>query len=172
MTRVIYYYFLLESLFPLLLSVLCTCSTFFLDIRLYDVTYPPYKHTTFPLSLHLYNNDKTDFIHLWTRTYSPTKIASIVTSGNVPYFSASDVMVLLYFLKTQNVSGYIMTLVVMEECYDHQFSFRPPITRICHKLQRLLYFTHCNGYEEVVPGGVVCSDGLASEGVWSAWSFR
>ena len=56
-----------------------------------------------------YSYNITHFITFCTRIYSPTIVASILTTINVPYFSAYDVTFFLYFLMTNNVSGYIIT---------------------------------------------------------------
>ena len=57
----------------------------------------------------LYNNNATVFLNVFTCTYLPHKIASIVTFVDVPSFSAYVAMVFLYFMKTNNISGYLVT---------------------------------------------------------------
>ena len=57
----------------------------------------------------LYNNNTTVFLTVCTCTYLPHKIASIVTSGDVPSFSACVAILFLSFLKTNNISGYLVT---------------------------------------------------------------
>ena len=92
--------------------------------------------------LHLYNDDTAYFITFWTPTYSPTILASIVTSGNAPSFSAYAVTLFLSFLKTNNISGYIMTPLMTEAFCDNNLSSHPLTTVPCHTLQHLLHFTH------------------------------
>ena len=83
-----------------------------------------------------------EFMTFWTHTYSPTKITYIITSVNVTYFYASSVTVFLYFLKTNNVSGYIMVLVITEAFCDHHF-FTHTLNTILHRtLQRLLHIPY------------------------------
>ena len=94
------------------------------------------------MSLLIQNENTPVFIALCTRTYSPHKIAYIVTSRNVPYFFYSSATVFLYFLKDHNVSGYLVVLVVAEALYDNYFSSRTQNTALCHTLQHLLQFTH------------------------------
>ena len=93
------------------------------------------------MSLHLYNDDTTDFIPFWNLIYSPTILYYIVTTGNIPSLCGSAITFFLSFLNTNNVSGYIMNLVMTEVFYDHHFSARPPTTLLCYKLKRLLHLT-------------------------------
>ena len=51
-------------------------------------------------------------------------------------------MFLLYFLKTNNFSGYIMTRVITEAIYNHHFSARSLNIILLHTLKHLLHFTH------------------------------
>ena len=92
--------------------------------------------------LHLYNNDAIVFMTFWTHTYSPHKIAYIVTYRNDPSLSASVAMVFLSFLNTNNISEYPINPVVTEVLYYHNFSTRPPTTIIHHTLQHIIHFTH------------------------------
>ena len=73
--------------------------------------------------------------------YSPTIFASIVTTINIPYFSASSITLFLSFLKTDNVSGYIIPPVMNEALYDNNFSVRPPSSVLRHTLQHILHST-------------------------------
>ena len=108
---------------------------FFLDLHLYMYPYFSYTHKILPMYLHLFNNGATDFISLWTHKYSPYILSSIVTTGNIPSFYASDVTFFLYFLKTNNVSGYITT----------PLSWRHSMIIISmNVLQLPLYVTHLN----------------------------
>ena len=45
-------------------------------------------------------------------------------------------------MKTNNVSGYIMTPVITDAIYDHHFSARPRTKVIRHTLQQLTPFIH------------------------------
>ena len=100
------------------------------------------KRTTLPVSIYLYNNDAKYFINFLTRTYSPIILASIFTNGNVTSFFDSYITFFLYFLNTNNVSGYIITFVIMESFYDHYLFACPPTTVLCHTLKHLLHFIH------------------------------
>ena len=75
------------------------------------------------------------FLTVCTHTYSPHKIISIVTSGNVPFFSAYFIMVSLYCLNTQKLYGYLVTLFSQRH---YKITISPPV------LQLLLYVTHLN----------------------------
>ena len=77
-----------------------------------------------------------------TYIYSPTKLASISTTINVPYFFASLVMFVLYFLKGDNASRYIATPAIIDAFYNRHFSTHPPTIIICYKLQHIFHFTH------------------------------
>ena len=83
-----------------------------------------------------------EFMTFWTHTYSPTKITYIITSVNVTYFYASSVTVFLYFLKTNNDSGYITTPVMTEEFYNNNFYACPPTNILRHIIQHVLHFTY------------------------------
>ena len=65
----------------------------------------------------------------------------IVTTINVTYFSASSITFFLYFLKTDNVSGYIITPIITDESYDNNLSACPPTTFLRHTLQHIFRFT-------------------------------
>ena len=101
----------------------------------------PTHAQTFPLSLHIHNNDATDFIPFCTRTYSPIVLAYIITNINVPYFSNSYIMFFLYFLNTNNVSGYIITPIITEEFCDHHLCSCTLTAVLCNTLQHILHFT-------------------------------
>ena len=73
--------------------------------------------------------------------YSPTIFASIVSTINIPYFSASSITLFLSFLKTDNVSEYIIPPVMTEALYDNNFSVRPPSSVLRHTLQHILHST-------------------------------
>ena len=94
------------------------------------------------MSLHLYRKKATDFIHLWTCTYSQIILTSIITTGNIPSFSASVVTFFLSFMKTNNVYGYIMNPVMTEELYGHNFSRRAATTVLRQKNQYILHSNH------------------------------
>ena len=131
--------------------VLSTCSHqhisaptpicfFFLYLRSYAAPYSPYTCTSFPVSLHIYKDYAIDFLYFCPCTYSPTIIPSITTTGKVSSLSASVVTFFLYFLKTNNVSGYIMTPIMMEALYDHHLSARTTTTVLRHIFHPILYF--------------------------------
>ena len=115
---------------------------FVLDLRLYNAPCSPYTWTPLIISLLLYNADTKVFLRLWNRTYLQHKVEYIVTYGKFPSFYASVAPAILSFLKTNNVSGYLMTTVVTEALYNHHFYARPETTILCHKFQHLLHFTH------------------------------
>ena len=101
----------------------------------------------------LYNYYTTVFINLWTRTESPHKIASLVTSRNIHSFSASTEMVLLYFLKTKNVYGYLVT--PLSRRY-YKITISPPFLRLP------LYIIHFNIYY-LSPTHHLCTRKIPSE---------
>ena len=115
---------------------------FFLALHLCAAPYSLYTKTTFPMSLHIYNNHATDFINFFTCMYSPTVPSSSITTVNFPYFSDSSVTFFLSFLNINNVYEYIMAPVMMEVFYDHHFYACPLNTILRHKLQHLLHFIH------------------------------
>ena len=79
---------------------------------------------------------------MMTSTYSPILLASIVTTGNFASLSDSVGTFFLYFLNTNNVSGYIMTPVITSAFYDHHLSYHTLTAVLCHTLQHILHFTH------------------------------
>ena len=153
MTFVIYNSFTFELFFIILSSFyvplsinkyprLLRVALFSLHIHFQYSLYCQYTQTTFPMYLLLYYNNTTFFRTFCTLTYSSHKIESILTYGNFLSFSDSNAMVFLYFLKTNNIYGYLVTPVVTDALYDHQFSAHTPTIVLCHTIQHLLHFTH------------------------------
>ena len=68
------------------------------------------------------------------------RVSSFIGSSffNYPYYP----YVLIYFLKTNTVSGYLMTPVVKEALYDYYFYACPPNPIKLHTLQYIIHFTH------------------------------
>ena len=89
------------------------------------------------MSLLLYNDDTMVLMNFCTCTYSPHKISYIITSKNVPSFSASAVTVFLSFINTNNIYGYLVT--PLSRCH-YTITISPPI------LQLPFYVTHFNIY--------------------------
>ena len=82
---------------------------FFLHLHFYHALYSPYRQTKLPMYMLINNNNATSFIPLWTNKYSPHTVTYIFTSENILSFSSSSTTVSLSFLKTNNVSGYLLT---------------------------------------------------------------
>ena len=104
-----YIVFLLRICFRQQISTPTPSCTFFSHLSPCEAPYSPYIHKTFCMSLIIYNTGTTVFVYFCNHTHSPHKISSIITSGNVPSVSHSDAIASLYFLKTDNVSGFLKT---------------------------------------------------------------
>ena len=70
------------------------------------------------------------------------KLTSTVTSKNITSFSTYEAMVSTYFLKTNTVSGYLVTSVAKEVLRYHHLSACPMNVIQRHTLQHILLFAH------------------------------
>ena len=77
---------------------------FFLDISLYTVRYSPHPPTTFPMSLHIHNDDTTDYINFWNHNYSQTKNCFYPRNRKWSLFLHFDRNVLLVFSEDKQCS--------------------------------------------------------------------
>ena len=145
--RFIYPYFIFKTLFLILNYVLriyrhqqisspTPNCIFFLGPCIYAAPYSPYTCTPLPMSLHLYNDYATEFITFWTTQNQ--QIYLLLLPQLETFLLDYTVTFFLYFLKTDNVSGYIMTPVITEALYDNHLSTYTTTTVMRHTIQHLL----------------------------------